>query len=354
MPNGKVARAGGAWQRIAAALWSEAAAITGAVSPVVGTSVDLVELRQEDLDNGTQPGSVGSATTGSDGAFCIGLAANTDQNVCRYMLQVGSADDHTLTRAFVFSTTDKINIDFRSEATVRLILAQIPPATLCDFTPDEIRSIYDAVVAAPGTATGANASEINAVAETIAAADPGVQAAIAAAYTPPTPTETSTPTATGPTPTRTPFPTETETYTPRSTRTPLVDTPTLTPPRTRTPTDTATPVGATPSPVPATATATPSTTPPQTSTPTSTPTPLGATPSPVAETSTPTPSATTPPTATGTPTAGGATPSPVAQTPTPTPSATTPPTATGTPTAGGATPSPVTETPTPTPSAPPG
>lgn len=262
MPNGRVARARSAWERVAAAVWSEAAAITGVVSPVAaGVRVDLVELRQEDLSGGSQPGSLGFAATGADGAFCIGLLANTDQNVCRYMVQVGSAADHTLTRAFVFSTTDKINIDFLSEATVRVILAQIPPANLCDFTPDEIHSIYDAVVAAPGTATGADAAEINAVATTIAAEDPGVTAAIAAAYTPPTPTQTSTPTATGPTPTRTPFPTQTETYTPRSTRTLSIDTPTATPPQTRTPTDTPTPKGETPSPVGETPTPTPSTTP---------------------------------------------------------------------------------------------
>ncbi len=274
MPDGRVAQAGDLWERVASALWSEAAAITGEVSPVNrGVTVELVELRPGDVPGGSG-GVVEVGTTNSDGEFCVGLPEGTDQNVCRFVVQVGSSDDRTLTRAFVFSTIDPINIDFRSEATVQVILAQIPPAGLCDFTPDEIRNIYNAVLAAPGDATGENADEINAVAASIAAADAGVKAAIAAAYTPPTPTVTATPTATGPTPTRTLVPTRTETYTPRSTRTPIVDTPTPTPPATRT--ATSTPEVETPTPTPEG----------------ETPTPEGDTPTPEGETATPTPSTT--------------------------------------------------------------
>ena len=237
MPNGQIARERGAWERIAGTLWSAASAITASVSPVAtGQLIELVELRPEDLSSGTDPGPVEVGTTGPNGEYCIGLPAGTDQNVCRYVIQVGNRNDSTLTRAFVFNTSERIDVDFRSEATVRAILAQIPPAGLCDFSPDEIRTIYDAVVAAPGVATGSNADEVNALAATLALADPGVDAALSAAFPrPATPTATPssappTATATGPTPTRTEVMRRTETFTPRGTRTPLPVTHSPTPP----------------------------------------------------------------------------------------------------------------------------
>ena len=208
MPNGRIARAASPWERVAGTLWSAAAAISASVSPVAtGQLVELVELRPEDLANGTDPGPVEVGTTGPRGDYCMGLPAGTDQNVCRYVVQVGSRQDGTLTRAFVFGTSEPIDIDFRSEAAVRAILAQIPPAGLCDFSPDEIRNIYDAVVVAPGVATGSNADEVNSLAATLALADPGVDAALSAAVN------------RAPTPTRTEVIRRTETFTPRSTRT---------------------------------------------------------------------------------------------------------------------------------------
>jgi hypothetical protein len=254
MPRGRVAQAGSAAQRFASAIWSQAAAIDGNVSPVgAGAEVTLVELREEDVANGTEPGPLEIATTDENGQYCIRLPGGTDHNVCRYMVQVGNRDDRTLTRAFLFSSSpgDDIDIDFQSEATVRVILAQIPPATLCDFSPDEIRNIYNAVRIAPGTADGENADEINAVAASIAAADPVVNEAVSAAYNRPgTPTASPTPgapsaTPTGPAPTRTAGAAGTATFTPAgtgtadlSTRTPTPQdgNPTATRPATRTPT----------------------------------------------------------------------------------------------------------------------
>jgi hypothetical protein len=242
MPHGQVAQRATTLERVARAIWSQAAALTGTVSRVgAQVEVTLVELRPEDVINGTDPGPIDVARTGDNGEFCIRLPGGTDQNVCRYVVQVGDREDGTLTRAFVFSADQSTDIDFRSEATVRLILEQIPPASLCDFSPQEIRNIYNAVSAAPGDAVGENADEINAVATSIAAADPVVDAAIAAAFDRPltpivTPTVTPTvvlPTATptgpkGPTPTRTEITARTATFTPRSTRTPVP--PTATPP----------------------------------------------------------------------------------------------------------------------------
>jgi hypothetical protein len=183
MPGGQVAQAGGAAERFANAIWSSAAAIEGSVRAVAaGVPVTLVELREEDVADGTDPGPLEITTTDEAGEFCLRLPGGTDHNVCRYVVQVGNRDDGTLTRAFLFSSTDAADIDFQTEATVRVILQQIPPAMLCDFAPDEIRNIYNAVRIAPGTATGQNADEINAVAASIAAADPVVEAAVLAAY----------------------------------------------------------------------------------------------------------------------------------------------------------------------------
>jgi hypothetical protein len=181
MPKGRVAKADGLLERVAGAVWSTASALTGAVDPVgKGVTVELVELRPEDLASGTDPGPVEVTTTRKGGKYCIGLPEGTDENVCRYVVQVGDRSDATLTRAFVFSTdpADQIDIDFRSEAAVRVVLTEIPRADLCDFSPNDIRGIYGAVVVAPGTATGDNADELNAVAASIAISDDGVQTAV--------------------------------------------------------------------------------------------------------------------------------------------------------------------------------
>jgi hypothetical protein len=239
MPGGRVAQAGNTWERFAGAVWSEAAAITGAIQPVgSGVDVSLVELRQDDPHG--DPGAIAVVSTDENGEYCIGLPQGTDETVCRYVLQVGSRDDDSLTRAFVFSNDDPFDIDFRSEAVVRLVLAQIPPTTLCEFSPSELQTIYDAVDAAPGNAIGNTAAEINAVAASIASLDPGVDAAISAAYNR-APTRTPTPTVgpatatpTGPTPTRTEIVRRTDTPTPRATRTPVGATATAARPPTRT------------------------------------------------------------------------------------------------------------------------
>ena len=125
-------------ERVASALWSEAAAITGERPAGRASGIDVswsscarttrtairapIEVVQHERQTGE---------------YCIGLPQGTDENVCRYVLQVGNRDDGTLTRAFVFSTDDDpIDIDFRSEAVVRLVLAEIPPAALCEFSPE--------------------------------------------------------------------------------------------------------------------------------------------------------------------------------------------------------------------------
>jgi len=182
MPNGRLALAPSLMDRVAQLFVAPAAALSGSLKHVGGgVDVQLVELRQEDLDAGADPDVLESGKTNGKGAYCMGLRADTDRSVCRYMLQVGSRDDRTLTRAFVFGDEDTIDIDYRSEAAVQAVLSHIPPAMLCDFDQNELRTIYEAVLAAPGSIDADNASDANAIATTIAVNDGGVQDAIAAA-----------------------------------------------------------------------------------------------------------------------------------------------------------------------------
>jgi hypothetical protein len=241
MPNGRVAQTAGTLERLANTVVGVAQALSGGATAVGrGTTVELVELREEDVRNHTTPPTLEFAETGNNGRYCVGLRTDTDRSVCRYMVQVGNSDDRTLTRAFVFGDDDVIDIDYRSEAAVRLVLQHIPPAELCDFDLDELRDIYQSIVDAPGTVNGSNAEEVNAIATTLAAADANVQAVLAGAgELPPTPepsetlapgsaTATRQPTATRPpgshtaTPDGTPSrrPTRTPNATPTNTRRP--------------------------------------------------------------------------------------------------------------------------------------
>jgi hypothetical protein len=211
LPDGRLAREGGMLERVAATVWSAAEAITGSVRPATNVRIELIEIRPEDVISGRDPGAIEVGSTRANGEYCIGLPEGTDVNVCRYMVRVGDTAAGTLTRAFVFSTDERIDIDFRSEATVRVIFEEIPPADLCTFSPGGIRGIYDAVAAAPGVATGDDIDEINAVATSLALADPGVAEAVADALEPtpgPPPTRagtrTSTPAVPTPTSTRAP------------------------------------------------------------------------------------------------------------------------------------------------------
>ena len=151
MPRGRVAQAGDLWQRVAGSLWAEAAAITGAVSPVGrGVTVELVELRPEDAPDGSG-GVVAVALTNQDGEFCVGLPEGTDQNVCRFVVQVGSSDDDTLTRAFVFNSDRPAST---STSAARRPYASFwrrsHPRGCASSRPTRSADIYDAVVAAPG------------------------------------------------------------------------------------------------------------------------------------------------------------------------------------------------------------
>lgn len=146
LPHGRLARHDGVLQRVAALLVAPVEALTGNVARVGrGVRVELVELRPEDLASVAEPGVVAQGTTNGKGEFCVALARDTTVDVCRYLLRVGDRDDGTRTRAFVYSSDAAIDVDYASEATVAVILDDLPPAEFCDVSPDEIADILQAV-----------------------------------------------------------------------------------------------------------------------------------------------------------------------------------------------------------------
>jgi hypothetical protein len=282
-------------ERFAAELVARVQAlIADNILPAPDVDVDLVLIGPEDISGGQIVGGqvTHTAVTNQFGQYQVQLNLDTTEDTCRYLVRVGSADDGTLTRAFVFSTTAPVDVDFQSEATVRLILEEVAAgrADLCDFDVGDIASIYGAVVDSDEVVSGDTIAELNAAATSAAANDPAVQAAIQEAIglptvVPATATNTPRPTATR-TPTSGGSETATQTITVRPTRT---DTPT---PEPETPTvePTAT------SSVEATATSTPSAT--RTATATLMPTATVQIPTPTITISPPT--ATVPPTVTHT------------------------------------------------------
>ena len=171
MPNGVAADLDRpVLRRLAHLVANEALALTGNVLPV-GRNV-AVRLTQQ-LANGTEFGQT-VAETDDAGRFAIDLPASVGADICpRLLLSVGH--DSTLTRALVYSTSEPVDIDFASEAAVRLIAARVASGTdLCSVSPADIRAIVTAIRALPGIVAGADAAEINSNATRIAASAPPI------------------------------------------------------------------------------------------------------------------------------------------------------------------------------------
>ena len=296
LPNGRVAMLNRSiLERFAALVVEEAEALVSANVRAVGRNVG-VQLSQLRGDGAVQ--TFDTSFTNDQGQFLVSLPSGTSQDTCRFILTVGSGQSQT--RAFVYSTTDPITVDFVSETAVALILGQVQlGADLCEFSTGEIRALVDSIRVLPGDVTGADVFDTNRNALLIAANDPVIQEELqrfgnaptpVPTITPPLPTETVPPTLT-PTTTITPTVTLTRTRvptnTPVSTNTPAPPTATRTTTRTATITSTRT----------ATQTATK---PPSTNTPTNTATATRTTTPPAAPTNTPTqtPQATLTPTPT--------------------------------------------------------
>lgn len=259
MPNGRVAALEPSLiERVADLAVKAAYALTGDVLPVGRNESVRLQLRRDDgvLQD------IGTALTDDQGGYVgLRMATGTSEGVAgaRYMVAVGSGS--SLTRALVCTTGSgsSTNIDFRSEALVRLIEETVqanPGCKLSSFSPAEICELLRTVHVLPGDVPGNNASQINAAATTILRNDFEFQLQLRAAcdiLETPTPRNTPTLRKTA-TPTETAEPTATRTNTsvPGNTATPTNTQVVVPPTATNTPVATNTPDAPTP-----TATATP-------------------------------------------------------------------------------------------------
>ncbi len=199
MPNGQLAAAPSALARLAQAVVARVEAlVAGNVAPVgEGVAVRLIQIDEENIVNGQiRNGRVRfTAMTNSDGVYALRLPTGTNANTCRFYVEVGSSGDRTLTRAFVYAENPgEVDIDFQSEATVRLLLDQIEAGatSLCSWSAAEVKLVNDAVVASSGQVFGDTAAAVNSAAVVVAGADPDVQNAIAIAIGAITPAATAT------------------------------------------------------------------------------------------------------------------------------------------------------------------
>lgn len=218
---------------------------------------------------GSLDGPLVTTSTDANGRYELVLPDSRDPaSVCRYVVYVGDAASGSLTRAFLTAADDQQDIDFQTEALVRLVLDRASSGfDLCAASVTELRAMLSHIRLMPDVIVGTNAADVNLKARQVVGADETLQAVLDAAMGP-TPTPVRTPRFTftaSPTRTFTPTRTSTGTRTQTPTRT---NTPTITP--TRPPTRTPTP-GA-PSPTTASQTPTPAGETPSTPQPSPTPT----------------------------------------------------------------------------------
>lgn len=219
MPNGRIAAAEPlSLRRLAALVVAEVRALSGNVEPVGRNErVSLSFLRNDGLEER----DLGVVFTNDAGSY-LGLflpdGLTIDGPGGRFLVSVGFGS--SLTRAFVCSSVSPTDIDFNSEAAVRLILDEVnsnPLVRLEDFSALEICEIVQAIRDLPGFVPGNNAAQINANATAIAGNDSRIRHLIQSAG------------GAAPTPTRgTPLPTATFTHIPTA---PPTATPTTAPPQ---------------------------------------------------------------------------------------------------------------------------
>ena len=205
MPNGEVAAAPSMLERLAQALVDRVEAlVAGNVRPVgAGVEVRLVQIDESNIVDGEIRNGrvVFQGLTDDRGAYSVRLPTATSPETCRFYVEVGF--ERTLTRAFVYSA--RVDIDFQSEAAVRLLLEEIRngATSLCGLTTSGIRGVNEAVRNSEGMVFGETAAAVNNSAQLVAAADPNVQNALAIAVGAPTPGPPATDTVPAPTETTT-------------------------------------------------------------------------------------------------------------------------------------------------------
>ena len=276
-PNGQIAAlAPSALHRLAGLVVGKAEALYATNVRAVGRNVGVLLSILGGGGGVTQ--TFGTGVTNDQGAYAQTLPPGTSQDTCRFAVSVGTLETGTLTRAFVYSLVEPINIDFNSEAAVAVILGRVQQGvSLCEFSSQEIKEIVTAIRQLSENITADNVFETNRNATIAAASSSEIQRLLDIAsgqVAAPTATQPAAATPTVPAPptnTSGPAPTSTFTRTPVPTNTPrpATSTPTKAPPTNTRPPATATKTAGptnTPrpsnTPLPPTATPTPQKTPP--------------------------------------------------------------------------------------------
>jgi hypothetical protein len=180
MEDGQFAAAERWWQW-ADAFWSMSRAYATSQSEFPVTSelnVSLSQLDTAQVAHGSSSPSklLGNGSTGPDGTYSISsdqLASfQPDQIANQIIVQVGSSQAGTLTRAFVISCTTSTpvsctaDLDAVSEGVVHVVLdyvaGNMDHKQLSDFTQTDLESISCMAGVLAGSITGANVAEINA------------------------------------------------------------------------------------------------------------------------------------------------------------------------------------------------
>lgn len=201
LPNGQVAASPSALRRLAQALVARVEALVAvdvAVRPVgADVEVRLIEIDDRNIVNGAiRNGRVlFTAITDANGQYAVRLPTGSSPGDCRFYLEVGNS---AVTRAFIYAAEPtRTNVNFESEATVRLLLDEIRAGntTLCSLNAADIQIVDIAVTNSSGQVFGTSTAALNASAVIAAAADPNVQRALAIAVGKVTPAPTATDTA---------------------------------------------------------------------------------------------------------------------------------------------------------------
>ncbi len=223
MPDGRVASKPRAWPEFALLARPADALVAANLRPVgAGVRVSLGVLAAD----GSIEGPLATTTTTASGRYELPIPGSREPaSVCRYVAYVGDAASGTLTRRLVTASDLQQDIDFQSEALVRLLLDRAAQGTdFCAASVVELETLLARIRALPDPVVGSGAADVNLKARQIAGADEVLQEMLDVALAP------------TPTPVRTPR----FTFTASATRT-ATRTVTLSPTRTRTATRTSSP-----------------------------------------------------------------------------------------------------------------
>jgi hypothetical protein len=171
-PNSTLAAGPSMLQRLAAHVLPEAQALDDSVQPIgAGVNVVLSRVLETEVPGEFTQDRLASSPTNIGGRFAVPFGADVVPGECGLLLHVGA--DETLTRALVFDQEDQ-DVRAETEAVVRLIVSALvadPTLGLCNFAPDEIVTLRDAVMNAAEFTGGDTVSELNANVEAAARQD---------------------------------------------------------------------------------------------------------------------------------------------------------------------------------------